>query len=69
MEWISVKDRLPDDDKNTNYLVYDNYMYEWGVSVSVASYSNGEWYDYLGEIHKYSEHITHWAILPEPPKK
>lgn len=70
MEWISVKDKLPG-------------FYDW-VLVSVKSagmhltittaYRNrlvnsGEWYwwwfGYPSEIGE----VTHWMLLPEPPKE
>lgn len=54
-EWISVKDRLPKPFKQV--LVYDAFE----ENITVGLYGNGDWL--------FSEHITHWMPLPEPPIK
>ena len=67
--WISVEDRLPETGEEV--LVYDCFGQlneKPDLSMSSASYKNGMWYDYLGNIHFYGEDITHWQPLPEPPK-
>lgn len=38
-EWISVEDRLPDD--NQDVLIYDGNALQWKPSVSVATFSKG----------------------------
>lgn len=60
--WISVKDRLPEDDKDV--LVYDSRSKE----IIMASYNSDydEWdnlYDYLSV-----DTITYWQPLPELPE-
>ena len=55
--WISVKDRLPDTDREV--LVYD---LDFGCFV--LSYRGMEWED-IPVIHP---HITHWRELPKPPR-
>lgn len=60
--WISVKDRLPEDDKDV--LVYNSRSKE----IIMASYNSNyeEWdnlYDYLPV-----DAITHWQPLPELPE-
>ena len=57
MEWISVKDRLPDLEKADDYIV----VRKGNVETANWCYDSGRgfWYDYLG--------ITHWMPLPEPP--
>lgn len=68
-EWISVKDDLPEDDKEPVMV--------WivGVGHAIAYYlsSPGEWY--VPEIpyklrpgYWIQPIITHWQLLPEPPK-
>ena len=55
--WISVKDRLPDDD--TLVLVYSrqgNYM-----NLKVDYIHGGKWFN--------SMLVTHWMPLPTPPKE
>ncbi len=68
MEWISIKDRLPDE--NGVYLVHTNYgdmtfaAYQddweiWPSGFVLASNTLGSPRGYL----------THWMPLPEPPKQ
>lgn len=67
MEWISVKDRLPnfreDSFSSDDVLV----IYDTG-KMAVRRYF---FYDFFWEIidgdHEYDE-ITHWMPLPQPPK-
>lgn len=65
MNWISIKDRLPEN--NGRYLVncivgennYINiYVYHGGVADNCGWIKNGT-------IRK---DVTHWQPLPEPPK-
>lgn len=62
-EWISVKDRLPED--NTDVLVYH------GSLISIYSYmGHNEWEDDYGYFSRTDDDgITHWMPLPEPPKE
>lgn len=78
MEWISVKDKLPE--KSGRYMVYEvkeehshncaayNYPYPC-CGVNIAYFrcfqsSNWEW----SSFEKYKCTPTHWMPLPEPPK-
>lgn len=63
MDWISVNDRLPEDD--ATYLVYGRNGY--GI-VFALYYGDGEWltWDDLTNITRF---VTHWMLLPEPPKE
>ncbi len=58
-EWISVKDRLPLIDKR--YLTYDIYNH-----ILIRHYRNKG--KRFSNMKKYSEMVTHWMPLPEPPK-
>jgi len=64
MEWISVKDRLPEDEERVAVL------YRWedrkDLIKFIGSYMPYEkaWVNTLGKIT-----ITHWMPLPEPPRK
>ena len=59
--WISVKDRLPDNDRNV--IVFTKYKYR-GVGCLVAGY----WYLSIApETDQEEGVITHWQELPAPP--
>ena len=72
-EWISVKDRLPDEDDINDYLITD------GKRCFVGFYHHKAkgWDNFtLGWIQEYYAdgevddiEITHWMPLPEPPKE
>lgn len=58
MEWISVKDRLPEN---------DNMVIIWG---GIGFYMNANWYTLTGTSfpRKIEWEVTHWMPLPKPPK-
>lgn len=63
--WISVKDRLPEDDKDV--LVYNSRSKE----IIMASYNSN--YDEWDNLYNYYDYlpvdeITYWQPLPELPK-
>lgn len=63
--WISVKDRMPEDGK---YLVYAKNIAGYRPldnPVFVAECYHGIWVFEGWE----NNHITHWQPLPEPPKE
>lgn len=69
MDWISVKDRLPEDD--ATYLVYGRNGY--GIVFAVY-YSDGEWltwdeWNTWDDLTNITRFVTHWMPLPEPPKE
>ena len=56
MEWISVKDRLPEEERVLVNIPQCGYF--------IADYINGKWWeDEIG----YIEGVTHWMLLPELP--
>jgi hypothetical protein len=61
-EWISVKDRLPED--GLKVLTYPG----WAEDLSIDEYVT-----YLGcflmHVEDNDGHPTHWMALPEPPPK
>lgn len=78
MEWISVEDRLPDENifVLVSYLSYDD---EYPCN-DIAVIQNGQWHWHKGELYYDSEtdecytelvrvKITHWMPLPEPPEE
>jgi Protein of unknown function (DUF551) len=65
MEWISVKDRLPDKGEEVGY-VFDGKnirrdVYAPGFNGKWETENSMGWYVTV-------ENITHWMPLPEPPK-
>lgn len=58
--WISVKDKLPEDDEYV--LIYHNGSK--AIKISWYSSFNEKWMMDYNNIH-----ITHWQPLPEPPKE
>ena len=61
-QWISVKDRLPNED--TRVLAYLNIK---KLDANTYTYFdtdrllNGKWV-------RWNSYVTHWMLLPEPPK-
>lgn len=60
-KWISVKERLPEDDEH--YLVWcsDNNSCELALY-----FGDGEWL--TEDLENITRVVTHWMPLPEPPK-
>ena len=80
-EWISVKDRLPEEDGT--YLTALNHHFGAHQGVSIRKFAkDGEtvdeyelagqkyvWYFYDSEYgYVPTDSVTHWMPLPEPPK-
>ena len=65
-EWISVKDRLPVQDRPWRYLVVCVDPYFGTTVVDTMRYAGGVWY-YDGVPTDAT--VTHWMPLPEPPKE
>ena len=69
MEWISVEDRLPDDD-GSHFDVWVD-----GDRIPDALYDNDKqaFLNYVSDNDGYFEwreieNVTHWMPLPEPPE-
>lgn len=73
-EWISVKDKLPNE--NGTYIVYThdgklaNGWVWFDDAVVVADYTFGMWwwYNKNGIDFDITDIVTHWMPLPEPPR-
>ena len=62
-EWISVNDRLPEDDSDV--LAYSGIGEE--SRIYPACYSNGVWFDCVFNAPA-TDTTTHWMPIPQPPK-
>ena len=62
MEWISVKDRLPED--NVDVLVYEPINYV----IKIANSTDGKFQTNMWDERTY-ELVTHWMPLPEKPNE
>ena len=63
-EWISVEERLPDE--NGRYLAHikvEHLAFENLSIVAILQYGKSQGFDTHSE-----ETVTHWMPLPEPPK-
>ena len=78
-EWISVKDRLPED--SGCYLVVYRDKYNGSISIDFDMYVKcniGEWWEsefacditkqFLRATRLQEQEVTHWMPLPQPPK-
>ena len=68
MEWISVKDRLPEDYNNYDYMLcyfegWDDMFFQRTLEYDIEE---KEWSDHEGNVYN---KVTHWMPLPEPPKQ
>lgn len=65
-QWISVKDRRPPDNK---YIL--TYTPNLAVSIITQEYVTyyGEDDDEWNEYWSMRGNVTHWMLLPEPPKE
>lgn len=66
MEWISVKERLPDDSHGR--------VLAWVREINDIGTSGYAWNCSYSDRHGFTDrgvsfHATHWMPLPEPPKK
>lgn len=71
MEWISVKDRLPEDYEKV--IAYCNKTNKYFVGFARKSSYSGDTYWLLvgasGAVYYVKSKVTHWMPLPEPPKE
>jgi hypothetical protein len=66
MEWISVKDRLPNEHEKVLVLFGGD-----NILIGIMD-SNNEWFVFYSDgrnIEDFERPISHWMPLPEPPHK
>jgi hypothetical protein len=86
MEWISVKDRLPEEDQ---YVLVADFQFDLDVRFAqeyyfIGKYLKGRWIANTSEAFVSvdagwnggvissdvnQDDVTHWMLLPKPPKK
>ena len=73
-EWISVKDRLPEDGQNCNVAILGilNGVQEYYVESGEFSTRLNAWYyaerEYIHYPRVGTFGVTHWMPTPEPPE-
>ena len=67
MEWISVKDHLPEEGKVV--LRYGNNIEKYEVDYIVTFDEREPSYIWAGVLVDDYLKVTHWMPLPEPPKE
>ena len=74
-EWISVKDRLPENDYGKHWRERKHYLVRYAPSglMCVAHYGYKEydwWIDHHDTVLSATnfKEVTHWMPLPQPPK-
>tara|TARA_R100001244_G_scaffold132297_3_gene107955 strand:- start:4022 stop:4231 length:210 start_codon:yes stop_codon:yes gene_type:complete len=68
MEWIAVKDRLPD---LMNQPEHDGRLISCDVDgfVGMTDWLDDGFYQFIGKGWVMDKSITHWMELPSPPKQ
>lgn len=59
MDWISIEDRLPED--NTEVLIWHK------GECQICLWETSSWFDELRVDDPKPEDVTHWMPLPDPP--
>lgn len=67
MNWINVKDRLPENGQCVLVIIYKENKY-W--EPFTCDYDGG-FYDPMDDLSNedWSDTVSHWMPLPEPPKQ
>lgn len=74
-QWISVKDRLPEESAIYLVVVKEKYVFEsqWNYHVDAASnygdYIDDYWDTFIDWDEGQEVHVTHWMPLPKLPKE
>jgi hypothetical protein len=69
MEWIDVKDRLPE--KEESVVVHCYHRGDKSSYMEIAYYNESvkDWLmDCLSELEDYGFEVTHWMPIPTPPQ-
>lgn len=67
-EWISVKDRLPEDDQRVLFVPTCNQGIVYTGKFAFVGRNGGVMFAYRDGRHKANYYAKYWMPLPEPPK-
>ena len=69
MEWISVKDRLPDHGQQVIGFIPDEFIFtcDYDQELGFCDYWDIETENMY--YRPFNDHVTHWMPLPEAPKQ
>ena len=65
-EWISVKDRLPEN--SGLYLVIQKHWLDGSLGTKIAKWNTADWFTADRKSKEITPRITHWMPIPQPPK-
>ena len=65
-EWISVKDRQPNN--KGCYLLTVKHWFDGEPVVREACWNGKDWFSCDDRRYKITPRVTHWMLLPQPPK-
>jgi len=70
MKWISVKDKLPQDDKTVIIFLYNKKRKHFKGLIHIGWYLNNEWQNAVTQEKAGGAgfKLTHWMPLPKPPE-
>jgi len=69
MEWISIKERLPEENVYEVLVKVDEPFFGTSTPRMIVAYYSEEFSQWRCELtSKEVYHVTHWMPLPKPPK-
>jgi len=69
MEWISVKDKLPNENSDEGIMVIIPKEEQGKYYEPFSCDYDGTFYDVNDPDNYFSNLVSHWMPLPKPPKK
>jgi hypothetical protein len=68
-EWVSVDDRLPDDETYVDVYIKSTENLDYGRRVCEVLFITERKQKFKTPIFHPAEYVSHWMPLPEPPKE